>query len=124
MFLEILISVWESYKIPKCDLKMCIETIIILTHNLGTKTVLVWLVPHNLNFLQKHTRNDIAQVMMEWANMDKTFIKRIITVAKTSVHEFDVLNVELPLSGRCFESRKYKKPKSKKELRDIPKRVF
>ena len=63
---------------------------IILTNKSGTKKVSAWLVPRDLNFLQKHSRNDVAQVMLEWSNADETFLNRFITGAKTSVYEFEI----------------------------------
>ncbi|XP_014482086.1 PREDICTED: putative uncharacterized protein FLJ37770 [Dinoponera quadriceps] len=62
----------------------------ILVHVLGMRRVAARLVPKELNFLQKEHRKQVAEDMLERANSDPTFMKRLITGDETWVYEFDM----------------------------------
>ena len=62
------------------DLDMSHESIrTILVDVLGMRRIAERLVPKELNFLQNEHRKQVAEDMLEQANSDPTFMKRIIT---------------------------------------------
>ncbi|XP_012231261.1 protein GVQW3-like [Linepithema humile] len=94
------------------DLDMSHESVhIILVDVLGMRRVAARLVPKELNFLQKEHRKQVAEDMLQRANSDPTFIKRIITGDETWVYEFDMQTSQQASEWRFDNEPKPKKPR-------------
>ena len=81
----------------------------ILVDILGMRSVSACIVLKELNFLQKQYREQVSLDILDHANFDPTFMKRIITGDETWVYEFD-----MQTSQQWSEWRTKAKPKPKK----------
>lgn len=107
------------------DLDMSHESVrTVLVDVLGMRRVAARLVPKELNFLQKEHRKQVAEDMLERANSDPTFIKRIITGDETWVYEFDMQTSQQASEWRFSNEPKPKKPRQSRSKIKVMLTVF
>lgn len=82
------------------------------------------LVPKELNFLQKEHRKQVAEDMLERANSDPIFMKRIITGDETWVYEFDMQTSQQASEWRFDKEPKPKRPRQSRSKIKVLLTVF
>lgn len=107
------------------DLSISHESVrTILVDVLGMRRVSARLVPKELNFLQKEHRKQVAEDMLERANSDPTFMKRIITGDETWVYEFDMQTSQQASEWRFDKEPKPKRPRQSRSKIKVLLTVF
>jgi len=81
----------SSLRDISCELQISHESFrSILVDIFGMRCVSACIVLKELNFLQKQYREQVSLDILDHANFDPTFMKRIITGDETWVYEFDM----------------------------------
>lgn len=106
-------------------LGMSHESVRTIVHEkLGMQRVAARLVPKDLNFFQKKYREQVAADMLDRANLDPTFLEKIITGDETWVYEYDTLTNQQSSEWRPIGAPKPKKPRQSRSKVKIMLIVF
>lgn len=97
---------------------------VILAEKLEMKRVASRMVPKSLNFFQRERRKMVASEMIQNADNDSTFMKRIITGDETWVYEYDMETAQQSSEWRLRGEAKPKRPRQSRSKVKVLLTVF